>query len=205
MEWCQDLGSEQSLREKSSSFLHHLMSSLVCRLVNLHVSPSTLTLLKKRQRCVQYTQHIHGVEAKGLRECQAPPRVTTGHEKSPCPHSRSELLLEEETMKCLQGLKVEWKSGLAPPTEVLGLRLAAVKPLSQLPHQKQNVGVLPHYFSQSDPWFSIRVMLHQQSKVTASICSHNLQTFPCRDHPVLRQPGSAQNILVILDPSCAHG
>lgn len=47
------------------------------------------------QSCVQYTQHIHGVDTEVLRECQAPPRVTTGHEKSSCPCSSSELLLEE--------------------------------------------------------------------------------------------------------------
>lgn len=125
VEWCQDLGSEQSLRDESSqlfpSSTHGFLSLPSDKPA---VSPSTSALLKKRQSCrdVSNAQHLHGGDAEVLRECQAPPGVSTGCEKSPCPCSRSELLLEEEIMKCLQGLKVEWKSGLGPPTEVLGLR-----------------------------------------------------------------------------------
>lgn len=78
------------------------MASLVSSLINLHESKYFKIAQEEAmlQRCVQHTQHICGVDAKVLRERRAPPRVTTGHEKSPCPHSRSELLLEEETMKC---------------------------------------------------------------------------------------------------------
>lgn len=50
---------------------------------------------RKRQYC-RGVSNAHSISMGGMQRCSGNARVTTGREKSPCPHSRSGLLLAEE-------------------------------------------------------------------------------------------------------------
>lgn len=128
MKSCQDLRSERSSRDKSLPESSHGSLSLPSG-KPAHESKYFKHCSRKgdipRSMCPVHTAYPVEVDGKVHRARQTPPRVTTGHYKCPCPRSRSELSLVEEIAKCLQGLKVEWKSGLNPTSplpEVLGLR-----------------------------------------------------------------------------------